>query len=131
MRPDYSDITKRLGPPLWWDEYGVPRYDPFKPSMCDVYVKKVALLIVKCQECGREFKVAVSTAFSFYEPTPNKYSWCFYGDPPRHDDKDCPAGNTMNSIPVQVLEYWERGSSGHMCWRRRPEYECVFTEEAE
>jgi hypothetical protein len=131
LKPDYSDITSRLGEPLWWDEHGVPRYEPFHPSMCDVYANKVALLIVRCQECGRKFTVAVSVERTFRVPTPHDPAWCFYGDPPRHGDENCGAGDVMNSIPVQILEYWERSLDSSLCWRRRPEYEFVFKEDEE
>ena len=32
MHHHYADIRDRLGTPLWWDEYGVPRYCEFGPN---------------------------------------------------------------------------------------------------
>src|SRR5579875_874086 len=93
--PDYRDINRRLGEPLWYDEHGVPRYDPFHPDLCGVYNDFVALMLVACQSCGRRFRVAwgVSTAASKLRhegraprlPTAQDSGSFGYGDPPRHD----------------------------------------------
>ena len=61
MHTDYSDITSKIGEPLWYDEHGTPRYCAFSPNACGVYVDRVALLEISCQECERLFHVALST----------------------------------------------------------------------
>ena len=58
MYSDYSDIIDRLGVPLWYDEHGTPRYEPFHPRWADPYMDYVALLDVECQWCGRHMQVA-------------------------------------------------------------------------
>lgn len=136
MKTDYSDILDRLGPPLWWDEHGAPRYDPFDPYWCKVYARAVALLEVECQRCGRRFKVAVSIEDSDlwdwkkyrgsedYHPTLQDANAFHYGDPPRHGfNEECLAGDTMSSIPIRVLEFWELENYE---WVRKNEYEFVF-----
>ena len=61
MKQDYSDITAKLGKPLWWDEAGCPRYEPFQPCMAnDFYAREVALLRVACQNCQAEHIVCAS-----------------------------------------------------------------------
>ena len=135
MLPDYSDITSRLGSPLWWDEHGVPRYKQFHPKWCDIYAEAAALLVTKCQNCRRIFKVAVSVDTVDihdnwqdidYHPTPDDPKMCWYGDPPRHSCRKCLTGDTMISHPVRVLEFWER--NGKWEWERKPEYEIEFAE---
>lgn len=131
MKPDYGDITERLGPPLWWDDHGAPRYAPFHPFYCDVYAHTVALMEIKCQQCGQRFIVAVSAddltrhRFENLYPTPQDEGPFDYGDPPRHGDfENCPAGDTMSSIPIRILEFWEVNEN-HM-WQRKHEYEIEF-----
>ena len=95
MLPDYRDIASRLGPSLWWDDHGVPRYDPFHPDLCGVYDGYVALLQIACQSCGRRFLVASGISRSWRPlrvgsrppalPTANDTSSLGYGDPPRHE----------------------------------------------
>jgi hypothetical protein len=141
MKTDYSDILEHLGPPLWWDEHGVPRYKPFDPYLCKVYAKVVALLEVECQWCGERFKVAVSMGdFDLwnwrkhhpgedYHPTPQDANAFYYGDPPRHGPSEkCPAGDTMSSIPICVLEFWEYNKQTFN-WERKKEYEIEFIQE--
>lgn len=61
MLEDYQDIIKRLGKPLWWDEVGCPRYEEFQPDMCnDIYAEEVLLMLIACQQCERQYKVAMS-----------------------------------------------------------------------
>jgi len=44
----------------------------------------------------------------------------------------CAAGDTMNSVPVRVLEFWhhdfDQKSPTFLEWVRKPEYEITFTE---
>lgn len=117
MNRSYEDITSRLGPPLWWDDNGVPRYEPFGPRLCDVYAQEVVLEEIACQACGRRFNVACERLLYDLSTTdPRTKPWTeppHYGDPP--NDRCCPAGPTMNVDFVRVLEWWryERGD-----WRR-------------
>lgn len=134
MLPDYSDITSRLGDPSWYDENGVPRYEEFHPDMCDVYAKYAALLLVTCQNCGQEFKAAMvwpRFVLQFGEvkfPTLTSIGSFHYGDPPRHDlDGDRCVGETENSEPRRILEFWQRDK--HLGWERVPEYEIEVKEE--
>lgn len=51
--------------PLWWDENGVPRFEPHHPRLCpDIYADQVALVQISCQGCGREFPVQMSWSAS-------------------------------------------------------------------
>jgi hypothetical protein len=121
VKPNYSDITDKLGEPIWWDDNGVPRYCDFSTMWCGVYVDAVALIRIACQDCGREFLVAKEIdpkwrriwlpSWECKRPNPGKHDdpWIeigslHYGDPPRHG---C-VGDTMNSIPLEILEFWER-----------------------
>jgi len=61
MWAERNDILRRLGPPLWYDEACVPRYDPFEPKLAaDIYAGEVALVKIQCQACLKRFKVAFS-----------------------------------------------------------------------
>lgn len=62
MLHDYYDIRKRIdAEPKWWDENGVPRYDEFCPGdIANIYAEECALVLITCQNCVHEFKVAFS-----------------------------------------------------------------------
>lgn len=65
MKTDYSEITNKLGEPLWWDEKGVPRYEPFENHyQCGVYNKAVAYLRIECQNCRKSFFVTSVIAYN-------------------------------------------------------------------
>ena len=118
MKQEYRDITSRIKePPLWWDEEGVPRYEPFRPTMCgDIYAQQAVLLEISCQACHRRFFVAGTSRLPMARnPVVNVSSWrtSGYGDPPY--DPDCPAGNTMTSETIRVVQFW-RWKNGK--WRR-------------
>ncbi len=148
MHCDYSDITSRLGTPLWWDEHAVPRFDRFHPrDVADIYADEVALFIVTCQGCGREFPVAEARGPITKVLYPHmtglaeaiRTKTLEYGDPPNIGC--CGAGPTMNSEPRRVLGYWSRHHrehtkevgfpggrvvsdvSAYMEWRRDPSLE--------
>jgi hypothetical protein len=137
MLPDYADIVTRLGDPLWWDRNGVPRYEPFHPHHCGVYAKYVALLLVTCQNCRREFKVASEWPKEFIRgevelPSPTSIGSFHYGDPPRHDWEKCLVGDTENSEPRRVLEFWHcdvcSKDAKEWNWHRHPECELEVKE---
>jgi hypothetical protein len=111
MKHDYKDITDRIPePPAWWDQNGVPRYGKFTPEACpDIYAAQVALVQIECQNCQMRFPVEMHHqiirsrgAGDLKENIALKT--LHYGDPPIHD---C-TGDTMNSIPLKVLEFWMR-----------------------
>jgi hypothetical protein len=119
MKPNYNDILNRIPePPLWWDDWGVPRYAPFHPMHAsDTSSKEVALILVICQCCRHEFPVLVTehmqrgwdSILRFGDPKPRDLSDAIldgsidYGDPP---NACCVHGASMDSIPQRVLEYW-------------------------
>jgi hypothetical protein len=110
MHESYDDIMSPIGsPPIWFDEHAVPRYCVFAlDRSASVYVDEVALAEIMCQECGRVFHVAFSRANvpSGTIAEAIRAKTLHYGDPP--NVRCCAAGNTMNSIPRRVLEYWHR-----------------------
>lgn len=150
MHHDYKDITSRISdPPLWWDEFAVPRYSKFSPAECaNIYANEVCLLHIECQGCGAAFKVCISrTTWETMETARSLESFVrghdiHFGDPPNAGC--CAAGPTMNSVPRQVLEFWLRGRgkdgeteerngirviknpAEYMKWKRIPELECVI-----
>ena len=124
MLRDYEDITSRLGEPLWWDDLGAPRYDDFHPEMLGVYDQIAAFMVIGCQNCEREFQVAQSfTSLDLLRREPPKdehpsAEWAIYlhyGDPPIHG---C-IGDTMNSEPKRILQFWRKGEKdGWPEWER-------------
>lgn len=136
MLRSYSDITSRLGDPLWWDENGAPRYEKFAPWMLGVYDDIAILYRIKCQSCLKPLLVASCESvmdrlrlhWTFGKDgeemkKPNLEEFVVgihYGDPPRHD---CPgAGETMNCYDVEIIEAWERYTNSWE-WTRHPELE--------
>ena len=115
MHPYYDDIISRIGErPIWYDENAVPRYCEFEPDRSAyIYTQEVALGEITCQGCSARFLVAFS-AGNVQEQTiaeAIKSKTLHYGDPPAHGrDGDihysCSAGDSMNSEPRKVVEYW-------------------------
>ena len=133
MNRNYLDITSRIKEePTWWDSNGVPRYGDFLPNMCsDVYAREVALIRISCQACGREFDVEVSWGAmdlmtTKSSPLSTRISQIHYGDPPNVEC--CPAGPTMNSEPICLLQFWDRGYESKHEWRRREDLEGIAFE---
>jgi hypothetical protein len=145
MHRNYEDIIQRAGDPLWYDDQGVPRYEAFKPGMCDVYAGFVAYLRIHCQECLEELKVATSVDAGIVDvdlpikpplpPTsrviqigkPKEHTtndpWQYvgdfnYGDPPDHH---C-TGDSMGSVPMEIVEFWKRNLETQE-WVRDSNYE--------
>jgi hypothetical protein len=117
-----------MGEPQWWDEYAVPRYCKFAPShVADIYADEVAFLLIGCQSCRREFKVAMSCSSMDDVRKRDRLAKriedgsIHYGDPPNADC--CPGGNTMNCDDFKVLEYWVNNRSTKYEWERIPELE--------
>lgn len=126
MYPLYRDIRERLGPPLWIDKHGVPRYCEFTPdAAAEIYCDWVALMTVKCQACDRLFQCANAVWYagliieSGNIPHPNDAPHMIpllarWGDAPWHDgegdecgfDGQC-AGTTMTTDWI-ALRVWKR-----------------------
>lgn len=127
MLAAYEDITRRIPePPKWWDSNGVPRYDDFKPGdVPNIYAREVVLYRIECQECGQPFLVADEwRAGSDKLSDLVRAGQLHYGDPPRHGENGCLAGDTMNCVDREVVEFWADWDplAG---WRRVPELEGV------
>lgn len=110
MHADYRDIRDLIPtPPLWFDEFGVPRYRRFSPLLlANIYARECAFVRIHCQACDREFHVAVSWSD---EPPSTlaeliQSNRLHYGDPPNVDC--CGTGPTMSSVPRKIMEYWSR-----------------------
>jgi hypothetical protein len=131
VRAAYTDITTRIvEAPKWWDENGVPRYSVFSPDDTpNIYAREAVLYEIECQECGQTFEVAEDWSWWPGREIPLsefvKKRLLHYGDPPRHGGrKGCRAGDTMNSIPRRVLQFWSLAGSGGE-WIRVGELEGV------
>lgn len=128
MHHHYLDIITKLGKPLWWDEYAVPRYCEFFPKEgADIYASEIVLLEIACQDCGQLFKVCMSWSdidgmIRNIPPLSQLITndEIHYGDPPNYGC--CLAGPTMNSIPKRVIEFW-RKENGFGEMKRIPELE--------
>lgn len=102
--------------PVWWDEYGTPRYVPHHPSFSpDIYINEIVLLEIACQACGKEFLTQLHRSGL---PHKIREGSIHYGDPPAHEG--CAAGDTMNCNDLRVVEFWERSG---LIWQRVPELE--------
>jgi hypothetical protein len=132
MNYDYADIRARIPePPIWWDEYAVPRYVPFAPGLqADIYAQEVALLEIACQACGELFQVAMSWSFvaMVHDLVAPRLAATIqagqlgYGDPPNNGC--CGAGASMTSNALRVLEYWARPDM--FDWIRDPALEIAL-----
>jgi hypothetical protein len=134
MHNYYDDIIERLGDPTWWDEVGCPRYCKFLPNKInDIYAKEAVLLLISCQSCECEFKVAMSIGpfdsllggiTSLKKEILEKT--IHYGDPPNINC--CAAGPTMNCNDIKIIEYWERDN---FSWERKHDLEISLIQENE
>ena len=129
----YDDLVKKLGKPLWWDEVGCPRYEPFTPDLCNnIYATEAALLEIACQSCDERFHVAVSLdPMGAYERKRKlaqsiDEGYLYYGDPPQHEG--CAAGYTMSSITIRVVEFWQMQRPS-LEWERDKTHEIEFKDE--
>jgi hypothetical protein len=151
MHRCYDDILSRITrPPRWFDEHAVPRFEAFVPhDIADIYADECCLLLIACQNCGHHFEVAMSSsthdrireaairAGLAGEKMPSEIPDATlaqavtsksigYGDPPNVGC--CPAGPTMSSDSVCVLQYWSR-RSGSREWKRDETLEVVLETE--
>ena len=134
MHHDYADIRSKIPEdPKWFDEHSVPRYCDFSPSeVADIYAREACLALIACQNCGHKFKAAY--AWSDFDKladrpalsviVPSKRLW--RGDPPNINC--CPAGPTMTSDDLEVLEFWTRDMNKFRKWTRVPELEISLCE---
>ena len=140
LKQPYKDILRIAGvDPLWYDEVGVPRYEPFQPKLAnDIYADECALVLLACQYCGREMQCCVSynrmRRFLVSGKPPEEFDpeYCYladlfthgvvgYGDPPCCSvDGELCTGATMSPMELRVLEYWRRIGGE---WMRMPENE--------
>ncbi len=133
MHHHYRDITDKLGTPIWWDEYAVPRYCDFSPEeVAYIYARQVAFVHIKCQGCGHSFMVAMSSGqqqLLEHEPPPLmkaiEEGTLHYGDPPNNGC--CGAGPTMNCYDIKVVEFWEAVEVGD--WKRNAKFEVGLDDE--
>ena len=132
----YYDIISRISkPPLWWQEWGIPRYDEFDPSNSTALgTKEVALAEIACQATGTRFIVAFEGGGDGAIATAIRDFSLDYGDPPNV------AGVVphMLSETLRVLQYWYRGHPEYVVdgvitdwnrydeWRRDPSLEVTF-----
>ena len=143
----YKDIIDKLGQPKWWDEAGVPRYCDFSPNeVADIYADKAALIIVRCQGCGKHLPVAWSFRelsiicyvpghpsgkdcfASFTPPTREDSGSIGYSDAPSHIDnqgKYCHLGCVMTTDIRQIKEFWSRDK---IDWKRHKDFEFTYLE---
>jgi len=129
MKPKFEDLRELGGEPKWFGSKGEPRYCDFHPGRISPYAREAVLLRIECQACGEEFKVAIySTPLELHDYDIDSLEeavkegkgakYLHYGDPPIHD---C-IGDTMNSIPREILQFWSREPTS-VEWGRLEEYE--------
>jgi len=117
MHNNYQDILENIDKePSWFDENAVPRFCSFSTSaLANIYAQEAALVLIKCQACETEFKVAFSELNMKEKLWDGLDKVCnisdfildktlHYGDPPNIEC--CAAGPTMGSVAIRVLEYW-------------------------
>jgi hypothetical protein len=124
MLPNYADIVGRVpARPIWWLR-GVPRYVPFRPEM--VGGSEVALIHTECQKCRMRYDVAAVPQGPSYSSLRTLIAFenaVDVGDPPfacHVLGAQCPAGYSMTSLEMAVLEFWhwERHEKAVPTWRR-------------
>ncbi len=130
MRCRYLDIRDRLGEPRWFDEAGVPRYCEFHPDECaNIYANEAVLLLLTCQHCGQQFRVAVTRQHELaplYKRIMDRE--LEYDDPP---NACCAVGSSMNGEPRKVIEYWRKSNLRSFAvrptWKRNHKFEIDCT----
>lgn len=112
-----NDDCRCVAKPLWWDEFGVPRFAPHSPLLCPVIgATEVALILVACQSCAREFPVQMSwdrtrgakmLAFRTAQETPASEL------KPDIQRVDAIAKDLVRNIPMTSLAYQIAGKGPH------------------
>lgn len=126
----YGEILAQFNfPPLWFNEFGCPRWTEFHPQHAgDVYATQCLLVEIQCQNCYAAFYVCMSVCdFEIHIHKRNLFDeiarkTLSYGDPP--NIRCCPAGPTMNSETIRVVQAWSRMLGGQ--WVRQPNLEIDF-----
>jgi len=123
---DILDLADKTGDkPKWFDTNGVPRFCDFHPKYSpNIYAEEVVLLKIACQGCSHQFDVELNVDLFEHVQNKNfeKFSLrpkdIYYGDPPNIGC--CPAGPTMSSISLYVVEFW---INENFTWVRHSEFE--------
>jgi len=90
--------------------------------MCpDIYADEVVLLRIACQGCGRLFDVEVHSDPYLRKRLSDSPTEIYYSDPPNVGC--CPAGPTMSSISLHVIQFWKKEEANR--WSRRHEHENI------
>jgi hypothetical protein len=121
MFASYRDIIEAVGrEPLWFDEQRVPRFVPYQPGLAAHWrADERALLLVCCQACRREFRVAFSATRGVPIAGSQRTGLAAliierqirYGDPPNLPC--CEVGPFTSVVELRVLEYWRVKESGN------------------
>jgi len=125
IRPDYSDITGRIGQaPKWYDHNGVPRYGEFAPQRVGADHQLVVFALIECSICAKRF--LVGSACPVPAPDEGTLDNVFhYGVVPRHPTPTPPPGEKDSVCPgedtqartVRIIEAW--GPAGDHGWNKR------------
>lgn len=132
MHHDYHDIRDRIAEePQWFDEHAVPRYCKFHPDeTADIYCREACLLLIACQACGHQFRVALSAKDWWWDRGEFKsdpgmlaraarQKAIYWGDPPNIGC--CAAGPTMTANVHEIVEFWRKNERYE--WERVPALE--------
>ena len=124
MKTAYTDIIAKAGPPLWFDENGVPRYTEFHPDRCVMMGAQEAILAeMRCQSCGTPLLVALTWQdkdryiYGHALPPLDRLTKVggnnlHYGDPPRTGC--CDHGGSMTTEFHRIVQAWIRTAGpGH------------------
>jgi len=137
----YDDIISRIPEaPIWWQENGVPRYNPFHPHWSTgVYTSEAVLAEVACQACETTFLVCIeTTAKDGRLAEAIRAETLEYGDPP--NVLCCGRGHAMSTGMIRIVEYWRSqdpkyardgrivDSKRYFEWVRSPELEIAFSD---
>ena len=134
MKSSFDDIIAVAGAPTFYDQNGTPRYGSFDPKAY-AYADSVILAKIACQDCGKHFLVSMQDElYEKWDMTEWKRDVPHYGDPPVYCGDNCSAGYSMNSVMLEVLEFWKyddgiEWKDGHGRpvrvgeWKRVPELE--------
>lgn len=116
MHRRYDDIILRISSaPVWWQEGGVPRYDPFHPeTSTGVYAQEAAVAEIATQCCETTFLVLIETNMVDRRIAAMiRDESLRYGDPP--NVYCCEAGVPSHStVMLRVIEYWARADQTYV-----------------